>query len=100
MPCYTIDIQVELVLSSMAIHNFIRRDREPDKYFIDATAPEYVFDDLRDADPELEDREDIRDENVDFDNDPNMNDVRDDILRALCSQRARRGRNFCNRRGH
>lgn len=90
MPSYTVPVQIDLVVASMAIHNFIRRDREPDDYFY-AVRPdiEYAFDDLPDADPDQEDREDIRDDFVDDDNDPNMNDLRNDITRKLCRQRAR-----------
>lgn len=91
MPWYPIRTQVDLVVASMAIHNFIRRDRVPDEYFFEARPTiEYAFEDIPDVDPDQEDREDIRDDVVDPDNDPNMDDLRNDIMRALIRQRSRR----------
>ncbi|KAF7152371.1 hypothetical protein RHSIM_Rhsim01G0089000 [Rhododendron simsii] len=93
MPWYDMSTQVDLVLASMAIHNYIRRDRVPDNFFTPiSSAYEYAFEDLPDEDPELEDRLDDRDDIVDEDNVPEMNDVRNDIRRALYRQRRRGSR--------
>ncbi|KAF7142472.1 hypothetical protein RHSIM_Rhsim05G0083000 [Rhododendron simsii] len=75
---------VDLLLASMAIHNYIRRDREPDNFFAPvSSAYEYAFEDLPDEDPELEDRLDERDDIVDEDNVPEKNGVRNNIRSAL-----------------
>ncbi|KAF7154250.1 hypothetical protein RHSIM_Rhsim01G0123300 [Rhododendron simsii] len=71
MPWYEISTQVDLVLASMAIHNYIRRDRVPDNFFTPISlAYEYAFEDLPDEDPELEDRLDDKDNIVDEDSVP------------------------------
>ncbi|KAF7151776.1 hypothetical protein RHSIM_Rhsim02G0038000 [Rhododendron simsii] len=93
MPWYEMPTQVDLVLASMAIHNYIRRDREPDNFFAPvSSAYEYAFEDLPDEDPELEDRLDDRDDIVDEDNVPEMNVVRDNIRIALRRLRRRGNR--------
>ncbi|KAF7142221.1 hypothetical protein RHSIM_Rhsim05G0084100 [Rhododendron simsii] len=84
MPWYEMPTQADLVLASMAIHNYIRRDREPDNFFAPVSlAHEYAFEDLPNEVPELEDRLDERGDIVDEDNVPEMNDVRNNIRRAL-----------------
>ncbi|KAF7142958.1 hypothetical protein RHSIM_Rhsim05G0142000 [Rhododendron simsii] len=93
VPWYEMPTQVDLVLESMAIHNYVRRDREPDNFFASiSSAYEYAFEDLPDEDPELEDRLDDRDDIVDEDNVPEMNDVRNNIRRALRRLRSRGNR--------
>ncbi|KAF7132313.1 hypothetical protein RHSIM_Rhsim09G0200000 [Rhododendron simsii] len=93
MPWYDMPTQVDLVLASMAIHNYIRRDRQHDNFFAPiSSAYEYAFEDLPDEDPELEDRLDDRDDIVDEDNVPEMNDVRNNIRRALHRLRRRGNR--------
>ncbi|KAF7133481.1 hypothetical protein RHSIM_Rhsim09G0055100 [Rhododendron simsii] len=90
MPWYEMPTQVDLVLASMAIHNYIRRDRELDDFFAPISlAYEYAFEDLPDEDPDLEDRLDNRDDIVDEDNVPEMNDVRNNIRSALRRLRRR-----------
>ncbi|XP_058215820.1 uncharacterized protein LOC131326924 [Rhododendron vialii] len=93
MPWYEMSTQVDLVLASMAIHNYIRRDREPDNFFTPiSSAYDYAFEDLPDEDPELEDRLDDRDDIVDEDNVLEMNDVRNNIRSALRILRRRGNR--------
>ncbi|KAI8560085.1 hypothetical protein RHMOL_Rhmol04G0227800 [Rhododendron molle] len=87
---YEMPTHVDLVLASMAIHNYIRMDRESDNFFAPvSSAYEYAFKDLPYEDPELEDRLDERDDIVDEDNVPEMNDVRNNIRRALHRLRRR-----------
>ncbi|KAF7149867.1 hypothetical protein RHSIM_Rhsim02G0172800 [Rhododendron simsii] len=68
IPWYEMPTQVEFVLALMAIHNYIRRDKEPDDFFTPVRLTyEYVFEDLPDEDPKMEDRLDERDDIVDED---------------------------------
>ncbi|KAF7143329.1 hypothetical protein RHSIM_Rhsim05G0142100 [Rhododendron simsii] len=85
--------KVDLVLASMEIHNYIRRDREADNFFAPvSSAYEYAFEDLPDEDLELENRLDDRDDIVDEDNVPEMNNVRNNIRSALRRLRRRGNR--------
>ncbi|KAF7135779.1 hypothetical protein RHSIM_Rhsim08G0142700 [Rhododendron simsii] len=93
MSWYEMSTQVDLVLASMAIHNYIRRDRVPDNFFTPISSTyEYAFENLPDEDSELEDRLDDRDDIVDEDNVPEMNDVRNNIRKALHRLRRRGNR--------
>ncbi|KAH7842835.1 hypothetical protein Vadar_009643 [Vaccinium darrowii] len=96
MPWYSIRTQVQIILSAMAFHNFIRRDRDPkeDMFPVVERQADYIFHDLPDANPaNLEDLEDTPDFGVgNEDNDPVMNDVRNNIKAELCKMRQRRGR--------
>ncbi|KAI8568895.1 hypothetical protein RHMOL_Rhmol02G0236100 [Rhododendron molle] len=77
----------------MAIHNYIRKDREPNTFFAPvSSAYEYAFEDLLDENPELEDRLDERDDIVDEDNVLEMNEEMNNIRRALHRLRRRRSR--------
>ncbi|KAH7844148.1 hypothetical protein Vadar_024877 [Vaccinium darrowii] len=79
---YSLKTQVQIVLSAMAFHNFIRRDRdqEDDLFPPVERQREYVFQDLPDSDPTREDREDMPQYGVlDDENDPYMNSVRNNI---------------------
>ncbi|KAG5528326.1 hypothetical protein RHGRI_029109 [Rhododendron griersonianum] len=68
-------------------------DREPDDFFAPvSSAYDYAYEDLPDEDPELEDRLDHRDDIVDEDNVPAMNDVRNNIRSALGRLRRRGNR--------
>ncbi|KAH7847435.1 hypothetical protein Vadar_025991 [Vaccinium darrowii] len=90
MPWYSLRTQVQIVLSGMAFHNFIRRDRDPED---DVFRPvenqlDYTFQDLADSDPTLEDREDMPQYGVlDDENNPHMNCVRNNIREQLRRQR-------------
>lgn len=97
MPWYSIKTQVQIILSAMAFHNFIRRDRDPDDdMFPPVERPvEYTFQDLPDKDANLENLEDNPHANVGVlneDNDPYMNDVRNNISAELHRLRRRRAR--------
>ncbi|KAH7849464.1 hypothetical protein Vadar_018270 [Vaccinium darrowii] len=86
--------KVQIVLSAMAFHNFIRRDRDQEDLFPPVERQlEYVFKDLADADPTLTDREDMPQYGVlNNENDPYMNNVRDNIREQLRRQRRSRQR--------
>ncbi|KAH7858551.1 hypothetical protein Vadar_025207 [Vaccinium darrowii] len=95
MPWYSLRTQVQIVLSGMAFHNFIRRDRDPEDnlFSLVENQPDYTFQDLPDSDTSLEDREDMPQYGVlNDENDPHMNCVRDNIREQLCRQRIRRER--------
>ncbi|KAH7855947.1 hypothetical protein Vadar_030892 [Vaccinium darrowii] len=87
MPWYSIRTQVQIILSAMAFHNFIRRDRDPeeDMFHVVERPEEYTFQDLPDANPaNLEDLEDTPDFGVgNEENDPVMNDIRNNIKAEL-----------------
>ncbi|KAH7835031.1 hypothetical protein Vadar_022235 [Vaccinium darrowii] len=87
MPWYSIRTQVQIILSAMAFHNFIRRDRDPeeDMFHVVETPEEYTFEDLPDRNPpNLEDLEDTPDFGVgNEENDPVMNDIRNNIKAEL-----------------
>ncbi|KAH7837203.1 hypothetical protein Vadar_010948 [Vaccinium darrowii] len=93
MPMYSLKTQVQIILASIVIHNFIRRDQPDERMFAKAVNPaEYVFQDLEDEDPKQLDREDdpASGEGVpNHEHDANMNDVRNYIRTQL--RRLRRG---------
>ncbi|KAH7865043.1 hypothetical protein Vadar_001536 [Vaccinium darrowii] len=87
--------KVQIVLSGMAFHNFIRRDRDPEDYLFPQveSQAEFAFKDLPDKDPTLADREDMPQYGVlNDENDPYMNCVRNNIRDQLRRQRRRRQR--------
>ncbi|KAH7841958.1 hypothetical protein Vadar_019492 [Vaccinium darrowii] len=98
MPMYSPHTQVQIILLSMAIHNFIRRDAPTERMFVSAINPdEYVFQDLEDEDPERLDREDdpasASGEGVPpYEHDADMDDVRNNIKRQLWRLRRRSNR--------
>ncbi|KAH7833088.1 hypothetical protein Vadar_003037 [Vaccinium darrowii] len=92
---YSLPTQVQIILASMAIHNFIRRDQPDERIFAKSINPaEYTFEDLEDEDPEQVDREDdlASGEGVPNDeHDADMDDVRNNIRTQLRRLRRDRG---------
>lgn len=91
MPNVSLDDQVSMVLASMAIHNYIRRDGEGDLIFSRIESePNYVFEDIADLYPGmLDDDEDANPQPQDEDSDFYMAKVRHDIMKALRKNRKR-----------
>ncbi|KAH7855659.1 hypothetical protein Vadar_027370 [Vaccinium darrowii] len=91
IPSYNLEGYTRIVLTSMAIHNFIRRNCPTDKYFekADMETEDYEFVDLPDVANHFADADDQYGQEQDEDHDPTMGHYRDLLTEKLSRYRAR-----------